>query len=135
VFGPLSVAVDAPTTAPTESAFDHSIVVPPRDLDVFSHVNAATWLAYADDARQFAADAGALPAEVARGYVVRTAIFYAREASRHDRLRVVLAPIGGPLTETHALGAWFYRGDEPEPLCTLRVDLAPGARAVTAPQS
>lgn len=135
VFGPLSVAVDAPTTPPESIAFEHVIVVPPRDLDVFSHLNAATWLAYADDARQYAADAGALPAEVARGYVVRTALFYAREASKHDRLRVVVAPLGGALADTHALGAWFYRGDEPEPLCTVRVDLAPGARAVTAPAS
>lgn len=135
VFGPLSLAVDAPTTPPPAPAFEHTIIVPPRDLDVFSHLNAATWLAYADDARHVAADAGALDAAVATGYVARTAIFYGREASRNDRLRVVLAPLDGALEVTHALGAWFFLGDEGEPLCTLRIDLAPGARAVTAPQS
>ncbi len=134
LFAPLSLAVDAPPTPPASAAFEHTIIVPPRDLDVFSHLNAATWLAYADDARHFAADAGALDPAVATGYVNRIAIFYGREASRNDRLRVVLAPIDGALVATHALGAWFFLDDEPDPLCTLRIDLAPGARAVTAPQ-
>jgi|GEM_PF-1353737 len=135
VFGPLSLAVDAPSAPPTRIAFEHFITVPPRDLDVFSHLNAATWLTYADDARHFAAAHGALDADVASGYTNRVAVFYGREASRQDPLRVALAPVGGALGETHALGAWFYRGDEAEPVCTLRVDLAPGAHAVTAPQS
>lgn len=143
VFGPLSLAVDAPDHAPERVLFSHDIVVPPRDLDVFSHVNAATWLTYADDARAFAAEAGAIDAEVARGYNVRTAIFYAREASVHERLRVVLAALDDrPVAETRALGAWVFRVDaageearaRADALCIMRLDLAPGARPVTEPE-
>lgn len=132
-FHPLSLAVDAPPAPPSPPVFSHELVVPPRDLDVFSHVNAATWLAYADDARHLAAEAGVLDPAVARGYCVRAALFYAREAACHDRLRVSLAELDGPLATHHALGAWITRGDDPQPLCALRLDLAPGARTVSAP--
>ncbi len=100
-FSPLSLAVDAPSEA-LPAVFEHRLRVPPRDLDVFSHVNAATWLAYADDAREHAAAAAEtdpelarqIDPEIARGYVPRVAIFYGREAALHDELRVVLAPLG-----------------------------------------
>lgn len=146
VFEPLSIAVDAPNVDPERVLFTHDVVVPPRDLDVFSHVNAATWLAYADDARAFAADAGAIEPAVARGYNVRTALFYAREASVHERLRVVLAALDDrPVYESRAVGAWVFRvapghprDDEPrwsraDALCVMRLDLAPGARPITEP--
>ena len=142
---PLGVEVEAPPVAAFFD-FEHAIVVPPRDLDVFSHVNAATFLAYADDARWFAARAGVLPPDLALGHVARVALFYAREACVGDALRVALSPLSGELgasgTEgawravletTHALGAWVFRDPEPTPLCSMRIDLAPGARAVTRP--
>jgi acyl-CoA thioesterase FadM len=133
VFTPLSVAVDAPAAPPAQVAFTHEISVPPRDLDIFSHVNAATWLAYADDARARAAESSALDPLVARGYCVRAALFYNREAALDDRLRVELAALEHPISERHALGAWFYRAGDPQPRCTLRLDLAPGARIITEP--
>lgn len=133
-FEPLSVAIEAPRKPPADPVFAHEIEVPPRDLDLFSHVNAATWLAYADDARSVAADRGALDPLVARGYCVRAALFYARESACFDRLRVALAPLDGPFTASHALGAWFTRGGDPQPLCALRLDLAPGARTITEPE-
>lgn len=129
---PLGVAVQAPPV-PAFLDYEHRIIVPPRDLDVFSHVNAATFLAYADDARWFAARALAIDAEVAAGHVARVALFYAREACVDDTLRVAVAPLGGSLRDTHALGAWVFRDPEPTPLCSIRIDLAPGARAVTRP--
>ena len=48
----------------------------------------------------------------------------------HTLVLVLFAPLG----HASALGTWFYRDPEPEPLCTIRVDLAPGARWVTAPR-
>ncbi len=136
-FTPLSLAVDAPAEV-VMPVFEHRLRVPPRDLDVFSHLNAATWLAYADDAREHAAAAAErdpelarqIDPEIARGYVPRVAIFYGREAALHDELRIALAPLG-PLTESHALGVWFFR--DADLLCTMRLDLAPGLRPVTVP--
>lgn len=135
VLSPLGVAVGAPTTPPHTPLYEHDLVVPPRDLDVFSHVNAATWLTYADDARLLGAARGHLPHDLATGWVARCALHYGREAVVGDPLRVVLAALDGPLTANHALGAWFYRAPDPDPLCTLRVDLAPGARAITRPEA
>jgi len=135
VLAPLGVAVDAPNAPPATPLFEHHLVVPPRDLDVFSHVNAATWLTYADDARLLAAARGHLPHDLATGWVARCALHYGREAVVGDGLRVTLAALDGPFPVSHALGAWFHRTADPEPLCTLRVDLAPGARPITAPEA
>lgn len=135
VLSPLGVTVDAPAAPPHTPLYEHHLVVPPRDLDLFSHVNAATWLAYADDARLLAAARGHLPHDLASGWVARCALHYGREAVVGDPLRVILAALDGPLTTSHALGAWFYRGPDADPLCTLRVDLAPGARAITQPEA
>ena len=133
VLAPLSIAVDPPALPAHTPLFEHRIVVPPRDLDLFSHVNAATWLTYADDARLLATARGLLPHDLGTGYVARTALHYGREAIVYDALRVALGPLDGPVSERHALGAWFFRDPDPEPLCAVRVDLAPGARPLTAP--
>jgi acyl-CoA thioesterase FadM len=126
VFPALGVADGAPTTFQAAVAFEHVVVVPPRDLDVFLHVNAATWLHYCDDARVLGAAAGALAPELAaHGWVVRAGLFYGREASLGDRLRIAVWWI-----DAAALGFACRRDGESEVLCAVRVDLAPGARAV-----
>lgn len=125
VFPALGVAEGPPTVFPSEVAFEHVVVVPPRDLDVFLHVNAATWLHYCDDARVLGAAAGALAPELAAdGWVVRAGLFYGREASLGERLRISVWWI-----DAAALGFACRRDGEAEVLCAVRVDLAPGARA------
>lgn len=110
--------------------YRHEVVVPRRELDVFSHVNAATWLTYCDDARAAAADAGALPAALgALGYNVRTAILYRHEAVAGDRLVVSVARVPG---DERALHFAACRQSEPgRSLCAIRIDTAPGARPIS----
>lgn len=130
VFTPLSVKVEPPLEPPEASRAVHRLVVPSRDLDVFSHVNAATFLHYADDAREAEAERLGLAADVARGFVARVGLFYQREARRGDHLALHLVPLG-----ERALGVWCRRevdGGE-EPLVAMRLDLVPGAKAVTEP--
>ncbi len=131
VFPALGVAEGPPTVFPAEVAFEHVVVVPPRDLDVFLHVNAATWLHYCDDTRVLGAAAGALAPELAaHGWVVRAGLFYGREASLGERLR-----IGVWWIDAVALGFACRRDGESEVVCAVRVDLAPGARAVASASS
>ena len=108
----------------------HEVVVPRRELDVFSHVNAATWLTYCDDARAAAAEAGALPAAMgALGYNVRTAILYRHEAVVGDRLSVAVARVAD---DDRALVFAIRRASEPDrTLCSIRIDTAPGARPIS----
>lgn len=130
VFTPLSVKVEPPLEPPEPARAVHRLVVPSRDLDVFSHVNAATFLHYADDAREAEAERLGLAPDVARGFVARVGLFYQREARRGDHLALHLVPLG-----ERALGVWCRREgrDGEEPLVAMRLDLVPGARAVTEP--
>ncbi|MFO0750122.1 MAG: hypothetical protein U1F43_31290 [Myxococcota bacterium] len=154
VFAPLGVRTGPP--APNdpvivERRFEHvhRLIVPPRDLDVFSHVNAATWLLYCEDARHLGAMAGDLGPTAGgaapgapvrcqhpRGWGVRAGWFYQREAVLGDALDVGVWSIG-----PRALGFAFLRAgakgdphhDDHGPLVTVRLDVAPGGRAVTEP--
>lgn len=130
VFTPLSVKVEPSLEPPEPARAVHRLVVPSRDLDVFSHVNAATFLHYADDAREAEAERLGLAPDVARGFVARVGLFYQREARRGDLLALHLVPLG-----ERALGVWCRREgrDGEEPLVAMRLDLVPGARAVTEP--
>lgn len=130
VFTPMSVKVEPPLEPPEPARAVHRLVVPSRDLDVFSHVNAATFLHYADDAREAEAERLGLAPDVARGFVARVGLFYRREARRGDHLALHLVPLG-----ERALGVWCERegpGGQ-APLVAMRLDLVPGARAVTEP--
>lgn len=130
VFTPMSVKVEPPLEPPEPARAIHRLVVPSRDLDVFSHVNAATFLHYADDAREAEAERLGLGAEVAKGFVARVGLFYQREAKRGDHLALHLVPLG-----ERALGVWCRREgpDGDVPLVAMRLDLVPGAKAVTEP--
>lgn len=130
VFAPMSLLAGSPPPPP-QYGFEHRLTVPFRDLDVFSHVNAATWLLYADDARDAAR--GALSPDLATGQVVRLAIFYGRESCQGDTLRISLAPLS-----PHSLGAWCFReapSPETEPLVSMRLDLVRAPAPITAPIS
>ncbi|MCC6622337.1 MAG: hypothetical protein IT385_13830 [Deltaproteobacteria bacterium] len=115
----------------TERRFDHvhHLVVPPRDLDVFSHVNAATYLGYCDDARHAARDLW--PDARGRGWVVRAGLFYQREAAAGDALDIGTWALGDDALGVVILPA----GTDPSPLVTVRLDLAPAPPPVTAPVS
>lgn len=131
VFPPIGLADEPPSLqdpAIVAQRFEHvhRIVVPRRDLDVFSHVNAATWALYCDDARHAAT--GIDPAQAATGWVVRAGLFYAREAVEGDALDLGVWTIG-----PRALGFACMRAGDPSPLVTVRYDLAPGARPITSP--
>ncbi len=121
-----------PPTTPTEASFHLDLIVPHRDLDIFSHVNAATWLSYCDEARHAAARAGVLPAAAAAGgFNVRATVKYFREAVAGDPLRVHLWPVADT---PRALGFAIARGPEGEISCTARVDTAAGGGAISAPR-
>jgi len=120
----------------TERRFDHAhhLVVPPRDLDVFSHVNAATFLGYCDDARHAARARGVYRDDVrGDGWVVRAGLFYHREATAGDALEVGLWGLGEGAPD--ALGVAIVPADKHEagPLVTVRLDLARAPAPVTAP--
>lgn len=125
----LGLEVIAPAEPPPPDAFLHVVTVPARELDIFSHVNAATWLAYCDDARLAAARAGAVPHDLgAGGYNVRAAILYKREAVLGDALEVRAFRLAD---SPKALGFAITRGDDLNPLCLARVDTEPGARPIS----
>ncbi|TNF26768.1 MAG: hypothetical protein EP329_20685 [Deltaproteobacteria bacterium] len=127
----LGLDVSPPTAAVPEHV--HEIVVPPRELDIFSHVNAATWLSYCDDARQAGAAAGVFPEALgAGGYNARSTILYRREAVVGDRLAVHAWRL--PDSE-RALGFAILRHDDPDPLCLARIDTEPGAGSISRPRS
>ena len=127
----LGLDVSPPAGPPPAGAFTHEVVVPPRELDIFSHVNAATWLSYCDDARHAGAASGALPHDLgAGGYNVRSAILYRREAVVGDRLTVHAWRLPDA---PRAVAFAIQRGDEADPLCVARIDTEPGAVAISAP--
>ncbi|PKN56770.1 MAG: hypothetical protein CVU56_14390 [Deltaproteobacteria bacterium HGW-Deltaproteobacteria-14] len=129
----LGLDVTPPAGPPPPGAFTHDVVVPPRELDIFSHVNAATWLAYCDDARHAGAAAGAFPAELGHGgYNVRSVILYKREAVVGDRLTVHAWRIAG---DDRAVAFAILRRGDPDPLCVTRIDTEPGAGAISPPLS
>jgi len=125
----LGLEIAPPASPPPASAFAHPVRVPHRELDVFSHVNAATWLRYAEDARVAAARIGALPEALgAAGYNVRTAITYHREAVVDTTLNLRVWPLED---EDHAVGVAILDPSGGAPYCRLRIDVAPGARPIS----
>lgn len=137
VFSPLSVMTEPPIEPPSPPVATHVLTVPARDLDVFSHVNAATFLHYADDARLALAEGLGIEPGLARGFVARVGLFYQREACEGDELHLELLPLGPA-----ALGVWCRRrprssedptGDALVPLVAMRLDLVAGAKPVTLP--
>jgi len=125
------LGLDVRPPSPEAGEFSHDIVVPPRELDIFSHVNAATWLSYCDDARITAAEAGVFPPELgAGGYNVRSTILYRREAVVGDRLTINAWRVSG---QPGAVGFAILRGDDPDPLCLTRIDTEPGAGPISPP--
>jgi len=130
-FPALSVATEPPKSVPPELLFEHTLTVAPRDLDVFGHVNAATWLSFAHDARFFADRAGVLPADTSgRHWTARIGLFYGREAVVGDRLRIgVWQPAPRALAYVFADDS----GASPTPLCMARGDYSPGGAPVTEP--
>jgi hypothetical protein len=125
----MSVATEPPRVLPESWLFEHRLTVAPRDLDVFGHVNAATWLHFAHDARHDADRAGALPTDVeGPRWTVRVGLFHAREAVAGETLHVrVWQPA------PRALAYAFFVADSPHPLCIARGDYAPGGYPVNAP--
>ena len=128
----LGLDVSPPAGPPPADAYRYPVVVPPRDLDIFSHVNAATWLAYADDARLAAARDGALPPELgASSFNVRSTLLYRREAVLGDTLTVHAWPVPDA---PRAVALAVTRADLAEPLCLVRIDTEPGAAPISAPR-
>lgn len=113
-----------------QPAFVHETVVRPSDIDVFGHVNAATWVRLCEDARTLAGLAGAfgdatLEALACSRRSVRVAIVYLREAVLGDRLCLRVAAVDSG----HARGAFdleVVRHGEPDlPLCRARLETVP----------
>jgi len=131
VLPPMTVRTEPPRELPEAILYSHLLTVEPRDLDVFGHVNAATWMSMAHDARHYADRAGRLPPDTTGSrWTARFGLFYGREAVAGARLRVsVWQP--GPRSLAYA----FEDADDhgAPPLCTAQGDYSPGGRAVSAP--
>lgn len=114
-----------PTDGPPPGAWAYEMTVRPSDIDIFDHVNAASYLRFCDDARLAAAEAGALrPAAGERGQhpAVRVAIAYHREAVRGDALTIATWPAPG---ERPGFLFDLRRAAEPElSLVTAHVEVA-----------
>lgn len=81
-----SLELDAPEPdAAPDDAFEYRCRVRPSDLDIFAHVNAATYLRYCDDAR---ADAEGYLGADGRGPAFRAAIRYERETLEGEEVVV-----------------------------------------------
>jgi acyl-CoA thioesterase FadM len=121
--------VDLPREAPPSALHTHRLRVAPRDLDVFGHVNAATWLAFAEDARADADAAGALPQDcTGPRWLPRVALFYGREATVGQTLAISLWQ-----PEVGALAYAVTDDASGTFLGAVRCDHAPGWRSLTAP--
>ncbi len=112
-----SLAIDAPTEADIPAdAMRYVAVVRPSDLDIFSHVNAATYLRFCDDAR--AACSGIL-GELGTSPAYRAAIHYARETLQGEEVTVHTWPIGNTEVGFALVAGGTVR-------CTARMDIAIG---------
>jgi acyl-CoA thioesterase FadM len=126
---PRSLDLELPREALAAPLHIHPLTVAPRDLDVFGHVNAATWLAFAEDARDAAARAGRLTQDcTGPRWLNRVGLFYGREAIEGQRLDLAIWQ-PGPATVACA----FLDASSGAFLGSARCDLTPGASPITAP--
>ena len=88
--GPLSVVAPNSGDVPTD-AMTYRCHVRPSDLDIFAHVNAATYLRYCDDAR-VAADG--LLGPLGRAPSTQAALHYARETLEGEEVEIRLWQAG-----------------------------------------
>lgn len=82
--GPLTVVAPEASEIP-DDALEYRCHVRPSDLDIFAHVNAATYLRYCDDAR--AAAEGYL-GKLGRAASVQSALHYARETLENEEVHI-----------------------------------------------
>lgn len=130
-FPPMTVSTEPPRTLPTAFLHIHPLTVRPQDLDVFGHVNAATWLSFADDARVFADRAGALPADVSgHRWTARVGLFYGREAADGVTLHIGLWQ---PAPRALAYAFLDAPSLDGSPRCVIRTDHSPGGVPISAP--
>ena len=101
---------------PPTPTYRHTLTVRPRELDIFSHVNAATYPRYCHDARVLAHRAGAIP-DAANGPFRKLAIVYDREAILDDELAIDVAP-----STDDDRGLWYTirRAKDETVLCRAR---------------
>ena len=99
-----------------EVTFSHQLTIRPRDLDVFSHVNAATYVRMCHDARVYARREGGIAPE-ADGPFRKLAIVYDREALLDEVLQIDVSP---DLNDPR--GTWYTirRASDGTRLCRVR---------------
>jgi len=114
----MDVEVTPPQGDAPENAYRHRLCVRPSQIDIFNHVNAATWLRFMEDARILGAQEGRLP-ESAASPSLRVALAYEREAIVGDEIDVRVWQLPeDPL----AYGVVITRGEEAS-LCRGRIDV------------
>lgn len=118
VFPARGLDIEAPTEADVPSdALAFEVLVRPSDLDIFAHVNAATYLRFCDDAR---AAAEGVWGAIGRAPACRAAIHYARETLEGE----VLTVRSWRPTDTELSFALFAGGVL---RASARMEMAPGA--------
>lgn len=107
----------------SELAFKRTLVVCPSDQDVLQHVNHARYIDFVEDARFFAARAGAYAGrdEAAAAPVERLAIAYEREAAAGTELEVVTWSIA---EHARAFGFEIRRADDGSIVSRARIETA-----------
>ncbi len=120
------VEIAALEAAAPADAWRRPVVIRPSDIDVLQHVNQSNYLAFFEDARQLAAEAGALDAAAARP-AQSLALDYEREARLHDPVEVVAWALGADAFGLELRRTRAAAGGEAV-LCRARVEVAPSAR-------
>jgi acyl-CoA thioesterase FadM len=108
---------------PPENAWRRPVLACPSHVDVYRHVNHASYATYFDDTRLLAAAAGHYGelSPLARGRVRRLAIDYLRQAFQADQLEVLTWALGPGV-----LAFELRRVQESEPLARGRMEVAFG---------
>ncbi len=97
---------------PPPTAFAHPVTARFSDMDLMAHVNHAVYLAWFDDARRAAPQAG--------GRLVTASLDYREQAVARDRLTALVWPLG-----ERRLGATLRRESDGATLCRAQLALSP----------
>ncbi len=119
VFPERGLDIVPPADPPADGAFEYRTHVRPSDLDIFAHVNAATYLRFCDDAR--VASDGILGLGLRRP-LMRCSIHHEKETVEGEPMRIQL---WRPQPDEDLLAFWITAGEDDSLRCSATVELAP----------
>ncbi|MBT6178082.1 MAG: acyl-ACP thioesterase [Deltaproteobacteria bacterium] len=124
VYTPIGLETFAHPEAPVEVPFEWNLQVRPSQIDIFSHVNAATYVAMFTDALFEAAQSGqGAFKHLNQASIRRLAIQYQQEATVQQKLVVRVWELVG----TDELGCELYRPEDGVTLCLATLHMSHAA--------